>query len=853
MASFDENGKYIKTNWKAGDKITATKLNKIEESIEAVNDNDISRHVEADARLDALEAKDVAHDKEFTNVKNLIKDAEDAAELGDYEINSRMQFLEDDVEQAVNDMNNAVTTIRNEMSAHTNTVNTNVDNKISTFETEFDAEVAGLKAVDETIQNDVSEIQNDMNSAKTQTFTVTNAYKFTVDHDGMMPSLVTLDNIEGLSTIETNNANQKFLVHNIIHDICTIDIGAINYFDYSASTEIIGNATFDINNKSITITGDKSQGWSGVKFNLDNLTEGKRYCLFCDNVTVNSGGSGIEIVNGETNSLPSCYLSNFPEQSTRNIVFTARANTIGVSLFCTAISGNTPTQGNVTYENVQIYEVKEMIVPDIQLNSLPNGVKDEIKDGMLIKRTGYANLGDLEWNSSAYNNTYPNAGYRIYYSYIDDLKLPASYEDENKIILCNMLECKSFNYTKTLEHHPYNIPAISGHPEKSEIRIKLETNDAADLESLRTWLSTNNVSVVYELNSPEYIPVNLTIKADKGDTVVINTTKTMDLTYDIQLNTRAQIDSVQDLVSNHKHDEYLPLRGGTIIGDLSANCFESIKTVESTDGGGTIGSITKTQVFTDQYGQGRFIVENNLTNTPILCIANPHDCSISVNGRITPAGGHSCDLGSSTNRWQSLYSHPFNMFVEDNGYTSQLKANRGNFRIVDGYDISVLSWSHDYYILGPEATNYINLGSESYRFKSLYLNAQPNVSSDRTLKENIKYVNSDKSNVSYEDMYAFVKDDLELATYNLVEHDKLNMGFIAQDLLVNLDGTDNKVGQMIVNPVPVPTEEEIAEGKPYPTLSYDMGMYTSVLAGALKEAINKIEQLEARINELENK
>ena len=79
------------------------------------------------------------------------------------------------------------------------------------------------------------------------------------------------------------------------------------------------------------------------------------------------------------------------------------------------------------------------------------------------------------------------------------------------------------------------------------------------------------------------------------------------------------------------------------------------------------------------------------------------------------------------------------------------------------------------------------------------------------------------------------------------------MGFIAQDLLVNLDGTDNKVGQMIVNPVAVPTEEEIEEGKPYPTLSYDTGMYTSVLAGALKEAINKIEQLEARIQELENK
>lgn len=289
------------------------------------------------------------------------------------------------------------------------------------------------------------------------------------------------------------------------------------------------------------------------------------------------------------------------------------------------------------------------------------------------------------------------------------------------------------------------------------------------------------------MQSYKYEDVNLTIKADKDDTVIINTTKTIDFTYDIQLNTRAQIDTLQTNINKHTHLEYIPLSGGN------------------------------------------------------------------VTGSIIPAGGYNCDLGSSTNGWGKIYSYPFNMFVEGNDYTSQLKANRGNFRLVDGYDTSVFSWSHAYYILGPDATNQINLGSENYRFKSLYLNAQPNVSSDRTLKENIKYVNSDKSNVSYEDMYAFVKDDLELATYNLVEHDKLNMGFIAQDLLVNLDGTDNKVGQMIVNPVAIPSEEEILEGKPYPTLSYDTGMYVSVLAGALKESINKIEQLEARINELENK
>ena len=51
---FNEDGTYNKTEWKAGDKITAVKLNKIESSLEAINNNDIDRHVEADSRLDAL-------------------------------------------------------------------------------------------------------------------------------------------------------------------------------------------------------------------------------------------------------------------------------------------------------------------------------------------------------------------------------------------------------------------------------------------------------------------------------------------------------------------------------------------------------------------------------------------------------------------------------------------------------------------------------------------------------------------------------------------------------------------------------------------------------------------------------
>lgn len=165
--------------------------------------------------------------------------------------------------------------------------------------------------------------------------------------------------------------------------------------------------------------------------------------------------------------------------------------------------------------------------------------------------------------------------------------------------------------------------------------------------------------------------------------------------------------------------------------------------------------------------------------------------------------------------------------------------------------------------LHPSETNRWAIGSAEKRWKGIHLNGSPDVSSDRVLKENISYVKNEKAKsepvdevITYKDMYDFVKDDLELATYNFIGEEEQRMNFIAQDLLYNLDGTDSKIGQMIINPVAPPTEEEIEEAKSkigedqeyiYPTLSYDMGMYISVLAGALKTALNKIDALEEQI------
>lgn len=202
---------------------------------------------------------------------------------------------------------------------------------------------------------------------------------------------------------------------------------------------------------------------------------------------------------------------------------------------------------------------------------------------------------------------------------------------------------------------------------------------------------------------------------------------------------------------------------------------------------------------------------------------------------------------------------------------------------------------------------YSRLGSPDYRFKECYLEANPNVSSDRVLKENINYIrNNDTStastfslmsldeedvntnnstDITYTDMYNFVRDDLELATFNYIKEPieetnadtqdtennetididtsnkdfvdiktdrniidfnitdrDVRLGFIAQDLLYNEDQTDNKVGQFIVTPA------SVEDGR---TLEYNEGDYINVLAGALKQAINEIEILKRRIENLE--
>ena len=149
--------------------------------------------------------------------------------------------------------------------------------------------------------------------------------------------------------------------------------------------------------------------------------------------------------------------------------------------------------------------------------------------------------------------------------------------------------------------------------------------------------------------------------------------------------------------------------------------------------------------------------------------------------------------------------------------------------------------------LRPGYNGQTSIGHPAKMFNTVYSVNGTSSSSDRTLKENIRYL-SDSANpncatsndITEEDLYNFVKDDLITATFNFIGNKDKHIGFIAQDLLYNTDGSDSKVGQFIVNK---PDDERSP-------LTYNEKIYTNVLAGALRHAILKFEE---RFNSIENK
>ncbi|WP_434796617.1 hypothetical protein [Terrisporobacter vanillatitrophus] len=226
-----------------------------------------------------------------------------------------------------------------------------------------------------------------------------------------------------------------------------------------------------------------------------------------------------------------------------------------------------------------------------------------------------------------------------------------------------------------------------------------------------------------------------------------------------------------------------------------------------------------------------------------------------TNGIIPYTSGGSSSIGTSSWRFNNGY---FDMIDANGGVTSPGIRSTGELILAcDSANIDYTgtiasriryrSSSGNYYF-DPHENGTVRLGSTTYSWNIVYSKNGVSTTSDRNYKENIKYVNKDATCFSNADMYKFMKDDYLLAQYNYIgddiEDEKISA--IAQDLLVNIDGTDNKLGQLVVNYKDAVEMNEQGENS---KLSINQTQLLNVAIGALQHAMFKIEELEKRIGE----
>ena len=219
---------------------------------------------------------------------------------------------------------------------------------------------------------------------------------------------------------------------------------------------------------------------------------------------------------------------------------------------------------------------------------------------------------------------------------------------------------------------------------------------------------------------------------------------------------------------------------------------------------------------------------------------------------IYPRNTGSHDIGSASMRFKDIFGD--SLCTTNSQLRLGTVTSSGAWQTYGALDIN----SKDGYVYPDKGNGQLSLGTSSARFHTIYLVNSPSVSSDERLKTDIHYLDEPmpeeptildgrverNMHITTKDMYDFVKDDLKLASYRYnVNLERgittTDYGFIAQDVLYT------KVGSELIQ-----LDDKNDSDS---TLSYNQGNYISTLAGALQEAINKIEVLEKKVQELESK
>lgn len=523
-------------------------------------------------------------------------------------------------------------------------------------------------------------------------------------------------------------------------------------------------------------------------------------------------------------------------------------------------------------------EVNKIITDENFITSIPDEyiTEDELEDkGYLTEHqdlSDYAKKADIPTvptEVSAFNN---DANYATE-SYVDSAISDAQLGGGDEVDLSN--------YAKKDE-----IPTVT-----SQL-----TNDSGYISSIPDEYITEGELDAMNYATQSYVAQKISEAALDGSTIEINYSTTTPLIA----GTAARGTENAAARGDHVHPAQTTITG-------NAGTATTLQTARTINGTAFNGSANIT---TNSWGTARTITVGNTSKT----VSGSGDVSWTLSDIGAAASSHThsgyaasshthSEYASSTHNHDSNYAAKTHTHSEysptshtHTGFAAESHNHDSTYSKISHTHSEYASSSHNHdstYLklsggtltgtltarsINPSANNTYELGTESMKWHYVNTNGV-STTSDREAKENINYIRNNENenrvlddgvdetkapNITYANLYEFVRDDLELATYNLKDVPKyrLNINFIAQDLLYNIDESDNVVGQIIVPPLPAPTDEEAElygtldeEGNMInaPTLLYDSGNYMSVLAGALKQSIKEIELLKEEIQELKSK
>lgn len=382
-------------------------------------------------------------------------------------------------------------------------------------------------------------INRNVKSFKAGTSNVTN-----VDLSNQMEqSLVTLNGIEGKTEI-TNNPDPTLKIKNTqVKLLYTLDEkDTTNYFNSKNITSGFGDTTYTLDGNNIRVT-TTSNGWRCIDVEVYGLEPGCVYRLYANDVQIIRGGSAISMdsdMNGHLLSNTFANHSTRPNFNSNGLVVKARNNKLKFYFY---VNLGEDSQGDVSYNGITLRKVKEYTYADLTLRSLPNGVKDEIKNNKLIKRIeSYTLNGTENWVMS--DSSKPNTN-----SFC--CSLPNSVPVDKTVISLN-----SNKYKNTSDEELY-LKDVLGLAIGGDDSNKLVFRVSKGLDSvgrLKNHLSVaeRDITIEYEIKEEIY-DIDLAITCPPGETIFIDTNDNLTFSHQVQLNTKAQVEETQkQIVKSNK-------------------------------------------------------------------------------------------------------------------------------------------------------------------------------------------------------------------------------------------------------------------------------------------------------------